>query len=962
MVDVLTIVFAFFLIYGAFASNTNATAISTFTYNTIPPYEAFGVKQLPNVYNKSAVDANEVAHGYTLVNVSSTNRGLTGILKLRGATNIYGYDFEILNLTVEYQSCKRLNVHIEPTNLTDVYVLPDNLVPKPKLEQESKEESSRTTLNFADSDLVFDYIEENFGFEISRASTGEVLFSTVGNPLVFSNQFIQLNTSLPQNHTIKGLGETFGGSINEPGSVRTLYANGASDPINGNLYSVHPVYYDQRYDSNTTHAVYWRSSAIQEVVIGEESLTWRALSGIIDLYFFSGPIPKDAVSQYVTTIGLPCMQPYWALGYHQSRWGYATLKELKTVVENFKKFDIPLETIWTDIDYMDNYKDYTTDPVRYPAAEFKDFLLELHNNSQHYVPNMDAGIYVPNPNNATDNDYPPFHQGNDSDIFIMNPDGSLYIGAMWPGYTAWPDYIKNESTTYIGNQLAAWYEEVAFDGLMTDENEISSFCVGSCGSGKISDNPVRRASTPAAEQAFPLGFNVTNATEYSAINASYYATAKLLSPSSTVSSLLSSSATTSLDGHNTLKPGKGNINYPPYAINNAQSDHDLATHAVAMNATHHDGTVMYDVRNIYGFLQNKAIYRGLVELHPNKRPFIIGRSTFAGSGKYVGTWGGDNVANYFSMYFSIPQAIAFGSFGVPFFGADVCGYGENTDMELCSRWMQLGSFLPFFRNHNEIGRISQEPYVWEAVANASRASIGVRYSLLPYYYTLMHEAHVTGLPYIRSLSFQFPYDKLLRGIDNQFFVGDALIVTPVLEPGVNYTKGVFPGVDNTTVYYDFYTRSRMNFTAGTNETLAASLGHIPLHIRGGYIIPTQKPGYTIAESRLNPFQLIVALDRHGSALGRLYLDDGESIDVDKSLMVKLAANDNKLVAIPVGEYNASQPLDTITILGIEAKPNSVKFNGASVDYTFNGTTVFITRLDKFTQSGAFAKRFEVEWD
>ena len=85
-----------------------------------------------------------------------------------------------------------------------------------------------------------------------------------------------------------------------------------------------------------THAVYWRTSAIQEVVVGETSLTWRALSGVIDLYFFSGPDPKDVIQQYVSEIGLPAMQPYWALGYHQCRWGYDTVESLETVVENFK--------------------------------------------------------------------------------------------------------------------------------------------------------------------------------------------------------------------------------------------------------------------------------------------------------------------------------------------------------------------------------------------------------------------------------------------------------------------------------------------------------------------------------------------------------------------------------------------------------------------------------------------------
>ncbi|MGR5503946.1 TIM-barrel domain-containing protein, partial [Vibrio sp. DNB22_10_4] len=82
-------------------------------------------------------------------------------------------------------------------------------------------------------------------------------------------------------------------------------------------------------------------------------------------------------------------QPYWALGYHQCRWGYDTVESLETVVENFKKFDIPLETIWSDIDYMDGYKDFTNDPHRFPLDKYRKFLDDIHNNSQHYVPIFD---------------------------------------------------------------------------------------------------------------------------------------------------------------------------------------------------------------------------------------------------------------------------------------------------------------------------------------------------------------------------------------------------------------------------------------------------------------------------------------------------------------------------------------------------------------------------------------------
>lgn len=954
-----SLAFALFADAAPVSSGEEAeTSSSTSSYApaqiTVDNELTLGVSQVPKIVNKTAIDANEAAKGYELVNVTTTAKGLTGILKLNEATNIYGYDFDYLNLSVEYQSDDRLNVHIEPVDTDNVFILPESLVAKPSADDGDKIES----FHFGgSSDLVFEYSSKNFGFEILRKSTGKSIFSTIGNPLVFSNQFIQFNTSLPKDHFITGLGESIHGFRNEPGIVKTLYANDIANPIDGNIYGVHPFYIDQRFDTNATHGVYWRTSAIQEVAVGNESLTWRALSGVVDLYFFSGPKPKDVIQQYVKEVGLPTFQPYWALGYHQCRWGYDTIEELDEVVENFKKFDIPLETIWSDIDYMDSYKDFTNDPHRYPLEKYQQFLDKLHENNQHYVPIIDAAIYVPNPENATDNDYDVFHYGNETDVFLKNPDGSLYIGAVWPGYTVFPDFLSENIQKYWTKVFKDWYQQIKFDGIWLDMNEVSSFCVGSCGSGKITDNPVHPPFAVGGEATeFPEGFNKTNGTEYASFTSSLAAA----SPTSDEDSSASSTSV-SIDSLNTLAPGKGNINYPPYAINNDQGDHDLATHAVSPNATHQDGTLEYDVHNLYGYLETNATFEALLEIQPNKRPFIISRSSFAGSGRQTGHWGGDNYSQFRYAYFSIAQAFSFGLSGIPFFGADVCGFTGNSDYELCSRWMQLGSFFPFYRNHNILGAISQEPYVWESVTEATKTSMQIRYLLLPYYYTLLHEAHTTGIPILRAFAWQFPENKNVSTVDTQFFVGDALVVTPVLEQGVDTVKGTFPGSGNEEVYYDWYTHEKQNFTDGKNETLQAPLGHIPLHIRGGHILPTQEPAYTTTESRQNPWGLIVALDKDGKAEGKLYSDDGESYEVEESLFVNFIASDNTLLSTSYGEYEVEQPLANITILGVENKPKEVKFDDSKVDFTFENNTIFVTGLDDQTEDGAFAKHFKLSW-
>lgn len=84
-------------------------------------------------------------------------------------------------------------------------------------------------------------------------------------------------------------------------------------------------------------------------------------------------------------------------------------------------------------------------------------------------------------------------------------------------------------------------------------------------------------------------------------------------------------------------------------------------------------------------------------------------------------------------------------------GADTCGYGGNTDEELCNRWTALNAFTPFFRNHNTIHALAQEPFRWDSVAEVSRKVLAARYSLLPLWQTLFANAALVGTPTIRAL-------------------------------------------------------------------------------------------------------------------------------------------------------------------------------------------------------------------
>jgi alpha-glucosidase len=512
--------------------------------------------------------------------------------------------------------------------------------------------------------------------------------------------------------------------------------------------------------------------------------------------------------------------------------------------------------------------------------------------------------------------------------------------------------------------MVEWYKEIPFSGFWLDMSEVSSFCIGSCGTGNVTLNPVHPPFALPGEVGgviyeFPEGFNITNATEAASASS---AASKQAAATSTASVSTSSTSTSYL--RTTPTAGVRNVNHPPYVLDNVQGD--LAVHAVSPNATHSNGVEEYDVHNLFGHQIINATYQGLLSVFPGMRPFIIGRSTFAGSGKWAGHWGGDNASKWAYMFFSIPQALSFSLFGIPMFGVDTCGFNGNTDAELCARWMQLSAFFPFYRNHNTLSALSQEPFRWESVASASRTAMHIRYSLLPYMYTLFHQAHTTGSTVMRALAWEFPNEPQLAGVDTQFLLGPSILVTPVLEPQVDTVKGVFPGLIDGETWYDWYTGARVDAQAGVNTTISAPLGHIPVFVRGGSVLPTQEPGYTTTESRKNPWGLIVALSTTGEASGSLYVDDGESLEPAECLDVTFAAVKAQLKVNVKGAYKDGNALGNVTILGVSGAVSDVKLNGVTIDkgkvmYDQQTSVLKLAGLNDLTCGGAWMGSWTLSW-
>jgi alpha-glucosidase len=114
-------------------------------------------------------------------------------------------------------------------------------------------------------------------------------------------------------------------------------------------------------------------------------LEYNLLGGVLDFYFFDGPSPVEASQQYSQIVGLPVMMPYWGFGFHQCRYGYRDVYQVAEVVYNYSRAGIPLEVMWTDIDYMFQRWIFTLDPDNYPLAKVRELVDYLHTHQQQYV-------------------------------------------------------------------------------------------------------------------------------------------------------------------------------------------------------------------------------------------------------------------------------------------------------------------------------------------------------------------------------------------------------------------------------------------------------------------------------------------------------------------------------------------------------------------------------------------------
>jgi alpha-glucosidase len=584
--------------------------------------------------------------------------------------------------------------------------------------------------------------------------------------------------------------------------------------------------------------------------------------------------------------------------------------------------------MWTDIDYMELRQDFTTDPERFPVPKMRELVTTLHQRDQRYVLILDPGIH------AVGN-YSSYQNGLDQDVFLKAADGSPILGVQWPGAAVWPDWFAPNTQDWWTGEIETTFSKdtgIDIDGIWVDMNEGSNFCRNNqCNprQQEIDENiPPRPTNSPRPNTGrpipgFPASFQPGSSRSSKAQAPGVQGRKVEVRKSDAVQA-----RATSIDSTPKGLPDRDFFN-PKYRINNHVGD--LTDLTIYTNTSNYDGSRQYDTHNFYGHMMSHTTHDSMLSRRPGLRPMVLTRSTFAGTGRKATHWFGDNESTWEHYRTSIRQMLSFVSMhNMPMVGSDVCGFNGNADQYMCARWALLGAFQPFYRNHAELSSIHQEFYQWPIVAEAGKKAIATRYKLMDYIYTALHKQVEDGTPMINPLFFLYPNDANTFGLQDQWFYGDSLLISPVIQ---DYSDTVTYYLPNDT-FYDYWTGAKVQ-GQGANVTQSnLTYTDIPIHVRGGSVIPHRvNSANTTKALRQQDFYLLVAPDADGKATGSLYLDEGEKIEQDSVSEIAFTYDNGKFSTTGsfgyAGASGESVTVNHVVVLGQEQAGKMGTFDSAS---------------------------------
>ncbi|HXR65479.1 MAG TPA: TIM-barrel domain-containing protein, partial [Ktedonobacteraceae bacterium] len=230
------------------------------------------------------------------------------------------------------------------------------------------------------------------------------------------------------------------------------------------MYVSIPFYTALNAETGQAHGVFLDHAGRVEVDLALEQpdqVTLTIEGDTLAAYFFVGPTPADVVRQYSELTGRMPLPPRWALGHHQSRWGYESAEQVREIARTLRERQHPCDTLWLDIDYMDGFRNFTWNPDTF--AQPRQLVEELRQQGLRLVTIVDPGTKL-------DEDYAVYQQGHERDYFCRYPNGNYFLGEVWPGPCVFPDYSRQDVREWWG-KLYADHLDLGVAGIWNDMNE-----------------------------------------------------------------------------------------------------------------------------------------------------------------------------------------------------------------------------------------------------------------------------------------------------------------------------------------------------------------------------------------------------------------------------------------------------------------------------------------------------------
>ena len=288
-----------------------------------------------------------------------------------------------------------------------------------------------------------------------------------GAPPSFRGQSFHMWKSMPEDEHYFGLGDKTG-----PLDHRDIGFTNWNMDMFGWQESTDPLYKDIPFflalRKGSAYGIFLDNTYRSNFDFGKEfhdAYSFGAEGGELNYYFFYGPAPKKVIEDFTALVGRTPLPPLFAMGYQQCRYSYYPESMVRDIAAQFRKRQIPADVIYLDIDYQQDNRPFTVNTERFP--NFRGMVKDLGQEGFKIIAITDLHIaHLPG--------YKPYDEGHRGDYFVKNPDGSEYVGKVWPGDSVFPDFTRAEVRRWWGTLYKEFTDE-GIRGFWNDMNEPALF-------------------------------------------------------------------------------------------------------------------------------------------------------------------------------------------------------------------------------------------------------------------------------------------------------------------------------------------------------------------------------------------------------------------------------------------------------------------------------------------------------